>query len=439
MSFVVQKRNFKSGGFMSKFLLILVCLSIFISCKSSKIVKNQPVQKIVIQKVKIDNLKFVNNLKDEFNSMKFSSFYDSYNEKMKKAFPKEKSNTFFNSIFKKTGKILEIERSYKKSENTYVYIAKCDKAYLLLTISYKKNKIQGLWANVAPLKLHRYRQITENMIAAYNEKNYQSFMKYYNSKMSDALPLAKTKKFIDNLHNRHGKAKTIGPEKMIIEIAWRFPIEFEKNFMNFNISFDKQDKIQGLRITPKIKPVKYPKINEKTTIADIAKAYMLSPIAAGLAIGVYQNGKTKLYTFGEKIKGSGKSIDTNSKFEIGSITKTFTGAMLYQMIKEGKIKLNDPIQKFFPSNVSIPKFEGETKEITIKDIVTHTSSLPRLPGNLSKHSKDPENPYKDYTNEHIKEFLNNYKLKREIGSKYEYSNLAIGILGNILAVLDGKT
>jgi CubicO group peptidase (beta-lactamase class C family) len=79
--------------------------------------------------------------------------------------------------------------------------------------------------------------------------------------------------------------------------------------------------------------------------------------------------------------------------------------------------------------VRLPSRNG--KEITLLDLATQTSGLPRLPGNLAP--KDPKNPYADYTVEQLYDFLSHYTLTRDIGEKYEYSNLGVGLLGHVLA------
>jgi CubicO group peptidase (beta-lactamase class C family) len=126
-------------------------------------------------------------------------------------------------------------------------------------------------------------------------------------------------------------------------------------------------------------------------------------------------------------------VDGNTVFEIGSVTKTFTATVLELMVEQGEVTLDDPAQKFLPPSVKIPSRDG--KQITLRDLATHTSALPRLPSNMKP--KDAENPYADYTVEQLYEFLKGCKLARDIGAKYEYSNLGVGLLGHILALKAG--
>jgi len=109
--------------------------------------------------------------------------------------------------------------------------------------------------------------------------------------------------------------------------------------------------------------------------------------------------------------------DGDTVYEIGSITKVFTGTLLAQAVLNGKVKLDDPIAMYLPEGVTAPEYEG--KSITLLDLATHTSGLP---GSL----------YHITTFEKMYAFLSGYRLTREPGSSYEYANYGMGLLGNIL-------
>src|SRR5262249_5931730 len=127
------------------------------------------------------------------------------------------------------------------------------------------------------------------------------------------------------------------------------------------------------------------------------------------------------------------TVNGDSVFEIGSVTKVFTAILLADMVERGEVSLNDPISKYLPESVKTPTRDG--KEITLRDLSTQTSGLPRMPNNLSP--KDAQNPYADYSVEQMYAFLSNYTLTRDIGAKYEYSNVGVGLLGHILALRAG--
>ena len=111
------------------------------------------------------------------------------------------------------------------------------------------------------------------------------------------------------------------------------------------------------------------------------------------------------------------------------MTKVFTSLLLADMVQRGEVALADPVAKYLPADVKVPERGGRV--ITLVDLSTHTSGLPRMPSNF--HPKDPANPYADYTAEQLFQFLSSYQLTRDIGSQFEYSNLGGGLLGQALA------
>lgn len=149
----------------------------------------------------------------------------------------------------------------------------------------------------------------------------------------------------------------------------------------------------------------------------------------GIAIGIIDEGGMHYYNYGVKSLESKEPIDEYSIFEIGSISKTFTGIILAEMVLQGKMKLDDPVQKYLPDGVTCPTYDD--KVITVGHLINHTSALPRMPDNFNP--ANPSDPYVDYTEELMYEFLNSCKLERAIGSEYEYSNFAMALIGHLLA------
>ncbi len=155
--------------------------------------------------------------------------------------------------------------------------------------------------------------------------------------------------------------------------------------------------------------------------------------AVGIVLGVMEaDGTTRIVSYGDA--GSyARPLGEKSVFEIGSVTKVFTGILLADMTARGEVSLTDPVAKYLPEEVTMPSRGG--REITLLDLSTHYSALPRLPGNLSP--SDAANPYADYTVEQMYTFLSGYELTRDIGSEHEYSNLGVGLLGHVLARVHG--
>ena len=145
-------------------------------------------------------------------------------------------------------------------------------------------------------------------------------------------------------------------------------------------------------------------------------------------VGVVDHGRTEAYGFGEVKKGGGQRPDGDTEYEIGSITKGFTGILLGDMLERGLLKLDTPIQDLLPPSVKLQVVDDQP--ITLQLLATHTSGLPRLPSNLAP--KDPLNPYVDYTDKKLFKFLNGYKPPRPPGES-EYSNLGFALLGQLIA------
>ncbi|MFT7452482.1 MAG: D-alanyl-D-alanine-carboxypeptidase/D-alanyl-D-alanine-endopeptidase, partial [Patescibacteria group bacterium] len=146
-------------------------------------------------------------------------------------------------------------------------------------------------------------------------------------------------------------------------------------------------------------------------------------------VGVIDSDGTHFYSYGVKSLETKEAVDEHSVFEIGSISKTFTGILLADMVVKKELKLEDPLQKHLPEGITAPTRNGES--IKLVHMANHTSSLPRMPDNFTP--ANPANPYADYSEKQLYEFLESCELTRDIGSEYEYSNYAVGLLGHTLA------
>jgi CubicO group peptidase (beta-lactamase class C family) len=154
---------------------------------------------------------------------------------------------------------------------------------------------------------------------------------------------------------------------------------------------------------------------------------------AGIAVGlVNREGRQQVTAYGPRAGVT--PFDGNTVFEIGSITKTFTAAILADMVAKRELALDDPVVKHLPVGTKLPVHGG--KQITLLDLATQTSGLPRMPGNL--RITNPGNPYASYTTSQMYAFLAGYTLPRAIGALYEYSNLGVGLLGQALSHRAGK-
>ncbi len=156
--------------------------------------------------------------------------------------------------------------------------------------------------------------------------------------------------------------------------------------------------------------------------------------AAGIVVGVIEPNGRRVVPYGKLANADAGPLDGDTIFEIGSVTKVFTSLLLADMVNRKEVTLDDPAAKYLPENVKMPERGG--KSITLLDLSTHTSGLPRLPSNMK--FKDPRNPYADYSVDDLYQFLSSYTLRHDPGSdqkgsEFEYSNLGGGLLGHLLA------
>jgi len=141
-----------------------------------------------------------------------------------------------------------------------------------------------------------------------------------------------------------------------------------------------------------------------------------------LVIAFVEGGKSEVATFGKL--DNGKTPDSRTVYEIGSITKTFTAALLAQAILSGRVKLDDPVTQLLPG-WRVPSRSG--KSISLENLATQSSGLPYMPANLVP--VDHANPFAGYDATKLQAFLTGYELTRDPGEAYEYSNLGFGLLG----------
>lgn len=188
-------------------------------------------------------------------------------------------------------------------------------------------------------------------------------------------------------------------------------------------------------IRNKPQKIKIPPIVEVQNLEDIVQPYLNNNRTKGLSIGTYQDGKITFYNFGINSTENPTAPSEKSIYEIGSITKTFTTAVLAQMVMEGKVNYEDPIADYLPK--AVVNWSAEVG-ITLEDLATHSSSLPRMPTNFIKRAIfDMSNPYKNYTVDDMYDFLKDFEPLPKSERKSDYSNLGMGLLGHILANVDG--
>jgi D-alanyl-D-alanine-carboxypeptidase/D-alanyl-D-alanine-endopeptidase len=151
-----------------------------------------------------------------------------------------------------------------------------------------------------------------------------------------------------------------------------------------------------------------------------------SGVNVGIAMGLVTACGTSFYSYGTMTDSGNIPVDEDTLFEIGSSAKPFTALLLADAVERGDLSLDETIDAYLPASVVPPTQNGYS--IRFRQLATHTSGLPPLPDNLDP--ADWDNPYADYTVEQLYDFISGYEL-HGMGS-YVYSNLGMGLLGNLL-------
>lgn len=167
---------------------------------------------------------------------------------------------------------------------------------------------------------------------------------------------------------------------------------------------------------------------------------------AGMVVGLLDEHGSRVFSAGKMDNGTDAKVDGDTIFEIGSCTKVFTSLLALDIARRGEVKLDDPVAKYLPERVKVPAFEG--KEITLRHLATQDSGLPWNPDDLDKLLlREPRNlalkGFKEacdaWTAEDLYAFLARHKLTDAPGTKFQYSNVGMSLLGHAIALKAGES
>lgn len=163
------------------------------------------------------------------------------------------------------------------------------------------------------------------------------------------------------------------------------------------------------------------------TGVSVAVVQPLGPGSDQATVATYYAGNTQVGGASD----APNAVSASTLFEIGSETKTFTGALLAQLLSSGQVSLSDPLSKYAPPGVVVPSWNagGNQVPITLGNLATHQSGLPRVPANLGTDPTAKQN----YTEALMWQAISDTALLWEPGTNWLYSNFGFGVLGTVLA------
>jgi CubicO group peptidase (beta-lactamase class C family) len=154
----------------------------------------------------------------------------------------------------------------------------------------------------------------------------------------------------------------------------------------------------------------------------------------GIVVGIVGSRGRTVVACGHSKRGDTESLTGDTVFEIGSVSKVFTALLLADMVRNKEVALSDPVAKYLPPSVNIP--QRNNRSITLLDLATHTSGLPFMPDDVPVYN---DSAAEKNSAGQLYQFLGRYKLTRDPGTKWDYSNLGYWLLSEALASRGGMS
>ena len=291
-----------------------------------------------------------------------------------------------------------------------------------------------LMTNASFAQTDNYNVVFDQFQADYNAGKYEDIFNGFASVMKEALPLENTIQFLTALKSQVGNMESKEFVRHQMQTYATYKTKFEKAVLEVNISLDKENLINGLFFKPYEEPreIVPASVNALGSYPEELAGIIFSktkdlPVNTQLSIAIIRDGGTEYYGIIRANDTIKTAENQNRIFEIGSISKVFTSAVLASLVEEGKIKLTGLINDFYPFPFK------DSIEICFQTLANHTSGLPRLPRNMNLSNEI--NPYKDYGKKEIDEYLAQWlKLENEPSTVSSYSNLGVGLMGYTLGL-----
>ncbi len=173
----------------------------------------------------------------------------------------------------------------------------------------------------------------------------------------------------------------------------------------------------------------------KLRIDSLANVFVAEKKVPSIAVGIVKDGEVVLETaYGYADLEKKELVDATTLYQLGSITKMFTGRVLANLIYEGRVSMADTLEYLFPGTVFPKSTTGQW--VTIQDAATHSGEFPAYPANLDRIDPDP---ILGYSRDDLLEGIEMMRMDTTFGSQFYYSNFGYGVLGTALENLTGRS
>jgi D-alanyl-D-alanine-carboxypeptidase/D-alanyl-D-alanine-endopeptidase len=174
-----------------------------------------------------------------------------------------------------------------------------------------------------------------------------------------------------------------------------------------------------------------PAFTDEATLEARLSARLAAAGRGAIVVGLLNGASARFVAVGT-VEGetSGRPVDADTLFELGSVSKVFTATLLAEMVERGEVRLEDPIAGYLPPGVRPASAGGMARPITLGDLSSHVSGLPRMPSRFAP--RDVLDPYADFDAAALFAEIGALTPPRAPGVGFEYSNLGAGLLGELL-------
>jgi CubicO group peptidase (beta-lactamase class C family) len=293
-----------------------------------------------------------------------------------------------------------------------------------------------------------YKQFNDTLIAQYNRNAFAASEEYGSAALRQLEPAGSMAKYLAGLKAQTGRivATVAGQEQgKRHQFEWRG----EKQNLRVTLVSSRPGVLDDYTISDFIAQ---PNAHATPALTDnrlqtpldaavhrAATLYMQHPDAAGLSIGIYQQGKLSFYNYGEVEKGSGRLPTATTFYDMGSVSKTFVGTLLAQAVLDKKLQLNDDIRQYLPGQYPNLAYEGHP--VRVLDLANHTSGMPSVPRVYSPALKERIGKmslvertayFNQFSADSLLHNMHAFQLATQPGTTYRYNGTAMLVLQLIL-------
>jgi len=161
---------------------------------------------------------------------------------------------------------------------------------------------------------------------------------------------------------------------------------------------------------------------------------VLSKNIPGYSIGLFYSDSVFVYNYGGNDLDENNTLKESTTFELGGLSKVFTATLIEILVSEGTIFYTKPLNEYLENSYK----NEHLADLTIEDLITHRSRLPKLPYEFGVKEKEINNPYAHYTKKDLLAFYKDFKADPESQKEYFYSNVNFALLEIAIENATGK-